>query len=129
MKVRLGKATPQRDVRLYPLTSGTHTVEELAVLIQQGKTLRDIAVLWGMRPMAGARDLSFDLDMAWESAGCPGGIPRPKTYGPDMDAAWSAWNQARTQGIESWLDTFLSPQPVTHCPTCTCDLPDAPQED
>lgn len=107
--------------RLYPLTEGAHTVLELAKLIQQGQTYRQIAALWGMRPVAGKDDLRHDTWDAWERAGSPGGIPHPEDGHRWDSPAWNHWRAVRDTAVASWL-TSMAPDSSAprHCSTCTC---------
>lgn len=115
--IELSRATQERH-RYWPLSRGTHTVEEIAVLLGQGKSLREVAALWGLRPRAGVMDLQKDIWKMWESAGCPGGLPKPEGWDKEE---WTKWRAARGAALEPWIMSHIANGiPAHHCPTCRC---------
>jgi hypothetical protein len=119
----MGKAKEQRR-QMCPITSGAHSLTELAELRQQGLSWEVIAQRWGLRPRAGADDLLFDLWIKWKRSGCPGGVPAPSGDGPESNAAWQAWRDACDIAISRWLQEQIKDGvPLNHCPTCRCHRP------
>jgi hypothetical protein len=116
--MKIVKGVPPGLARERPLTRGPHTIAELARLVAAGRTLKEIAVLWDLRPIAGPDDLHVDVMHAWEEAGEPGGAERPAGHGRAYDLAWAVWRGARVRAIEAWLKTFVEGAP--HCETCSC---------
>lgn len=116
--------------RRTPLTSGDHTTIEVAMLLRQGKTYRQIAASWGMRPNAGANDLRYDVWDAWENAGSPGGTPQPGDGHRWNSAPWKHWRSQRDGAVQAWLATLTVGEPQHHCPTCCCPpaAPEPPRE-
>lgn len=114
------QAKKQRQ-QMFPITTGAHSLAELAELRQQGLSWQEIAQRWGLRPRSGAEDLTFDLWTKWERLGCPGGLPAPPGYDSEFDAAWEAWRDARDHAIPVWLQGHIRDGvPLNHCPTCQC---------
>lgn len=114
-----------RQANEFPLTYGRRRPEELALLLQEGLTYKEIAERWGMRRLAGARDLRIDAEVVWERAGSPG-APMP----PDVDSGegyhplWERYRVERQSAIRAWLSSLLEGGlPVHHCVTCTCRIP------
>ena len=90
--------------QIAPIGSGAHTVEELATLLADGHDWKDVARLWGMRPIAGRRDLYWDALAVWEDRGCPGGPTEEPSKTPDYDEPeWDAWRHAREVAFRAWL--------------------------
>jgi hypothetical protein len=113
-----------KEAQRYPLSSGARTLPELAALVSSGLSLKEIAQSWGMRPVAGAHDLQWDIHTAWDCAGRPGHEripPWPKGNAPE--GARAAYRAAVAEALGAWLDTFVdvaAPHGPQHCPTCTC---------
>lgn len=109
--------------RLCPISERVHTIQEVAALVQLGKTYQQIAALWGMRPQAGKDDLRYQVHDAWKEAGNPGGIPRPVDEFNGDSPEWQRWRAARDRAIDTWLKT-MSLEDITpkHCPTCRCSV-------
>ena len=119
----LSKGEQERR-RLRPIGRGAHSIREFVQLRKQGHAYHEIAKLWGMRPIAGATDLEFDVWLLWQSAGAPGSPPRPPP-GPRVDDMyrgpdWDAWRAGRLHAMQAWLDTFADAAPPPHCETCRC---------
>lgn len=120
----------QRRRQIRPLRLGVHSIAEYAYLrVVEGQTDREIAALWGMRPLAGPSDLRWDVDCLWERAGCPYGLPVPdsdfsRLRAPAQDEAWRLWREARKSAIPQWLRSLVAEgEPLNHCNTCTCHRP------
>lgn len=103
----------ERRRQQYPLTERVHAIEELAALYQRGRSWREIAKQWQMRPISGERDLLYDTWQAWERAGAPGDGERPSGYGPQFSAARSAWWKSRDVAVDIWLKGMVvEPDPL-----------------
>ena len=100
----MGKSEAWR--REHPIRSGEHTVEEFAQLWAQGLRYAQIAERWGMRPIAGKDDLRYEIEGAWERAGCPFGERRP--FGKWERGAWARWSESMRRAIPLWLHQMAS---------------------
>ena len=106
--------------QLHPFTHGGHTVRELALLVDDGVTLDDVARRWGMRVRLGRRDPVEDLVEACVRDGCPEGMSRPTDYTEATKDAWHAWHAQKETAVRRWLTTLATGTPSPHCETCSC---------
>jgi hypothetical protein len=104
----------QRRRLLWPIKTGVHTLHEVAALLAEGKSWREIAMLWGLRRLRGADDLYQDVYWAWERAGGPGGpTEEPSSADGYLTPEWDTWRSANRTAIDAWLQGLAGKTTLT----------------